>query len=49
MEFLVTNWSKRNQIVEEEIQNFKNMNVEVYKFHNSYLLKLMNHDIRNVG
>ena len=29
MEFLVTNWSKRNQIVEEETQNFKNVNVEV--------------------
>ena len=49
MEFLLTNWSKRKRIFAEETENFKNMNVEVLKLHDSYFLKLMNHDINNVG
>ena len=49
MKVLVRNWSKRKHQFKEEIENFKNTNTEVWKPDNSYLLKLMNQDISNVG
>ena len=44
MEFLVTNLSKWKRKVEEEIENLKNRNVEVWKLDNLYLLIYSNQE-----